>query len=264
MAIWKFPNSAVLIAGAILSLVGPTAIAQEMVTIATEGAYPPFSKTEADGRYTGFEIELGDAICERAQLECTWVKQDFPGMIPGLLARKFDYILSSMSINEERARVGLFSIPYLSDSFRFYGPKGAELSLPEGLEGKRVGVFTGSSGEQFIQAKWGDKVETRGYENIDQVNADLEAGRLDYGFNSVLTVSEFLNSEAGSGYSWFGPDYTDPILGAGVGAMFRQDNGALRDRVNDAIRAVYADGTFDRIAASYFPENVTIRADKLW
>ncbi|MCS0497296.1 transporter substrate-binding domain-containing protein [Ancylobacter sp. MQZ15Z-1] len=240
------------------------AAAPEKVTIATEGAFPPFNQTEADGSFTGFEIDLGNAICKHAGLECTWVKQDFSGMIPALQAKKYDFIFSYMSINDERAKVGLFSIPYITDQFRFYGPKGSAVTLPAGLDGKSVGVLSGSTGERFIKEKWGDKVDVRGYDNLDQVNADLEAGRIDYGFNAQLPVSVFLASPEGAGYAWFGPSYSDPLLGRGAGAMFRKDETALRDKVNDAIRAVYADGTFKEIAARYFKPGVDVSAEPLW
>ena len=236
----------------------------ETVTVATEADYPPFSRTEADGRYSGFEIDLGNAICTKAQLDCKWVKQEFGGMIPGLMAHKFDMIFSSMSITPERAAAGLFSKPYLADQFRFYGPKGQDISFPAGLDGKRVGVFAGSSGEQFIKAKWGDKVETRPYQNIDQVNVDLAAGRIDYGFNGQLPVSAFLKSAAGADSQWYGPSYSDPILGRGAGALMRKDETALAAKINEAITAVYADGIFSELSKRYFGSEIDIKADKLW
>jgi lysine-arginine-ornithine-binding protein len=247
-----------------ITVVGPAAGAADTVTVATEGAYPPFNQTEPDGSFSGFEIELGNEICARAQLDCQWVKQDFSGMIPALQARKFDFIFSAMSINPDRQKVGLFSIPYISDNFRFYGRKGTGVDIPEGLAGKTVGTFTGSSGEAFMQAKWGDLLETRGYENIDQVNADLEAGRIDYGFNSQLVVSTFLATPAGADYEFFGSTFSDPILGLGMGAMMRQDQTELKERLDDAIRAVYADDTFDRLSEKYFGQDVNVRADSLW
>ena len=245
-------------------VLGSSCAFAETVTVATEADYPPFSKTEADGRYTGFEIDLGNAVCAKAKLDCKWVKQEFSGMIPGLMAKKFDMIFSSMSITPERAAAGLFSKPYLADQFRFYGPKGHDIAFPEGLDGKRVGVFAGSSGEQFIKARWGDKVETSPYQNIDQVNADLDAGRIDYGFNGQLPVSTFLKSANGAGDQWYGPSYSDPILGKGAGAMLRKDETALAAKVNEGIAAVYADGTFDKLSQSYFGPQIDIRADKLW
>src|SRR5262245_19386867 len=74
----------------------------EPVKVATEASFPPFSKTEADGSFAGFEIDLGNEVCKRADLDCEWVKQDFDGMIAALLVNKYDMVFSSMSIKPER------------------------------------------------------------------------------------------------------------------------------------------------------------------
>src|SRR5262245_36551061 len=91
-----------------LALLSGSFAERNKVTVATEASFPPFSKTEADGRYTGFEIDLGNAVCAKANLECTWVKQDFDGMIAALLAKKFDFVFSSMTITDERKKVADF------------------------------------------------------------------------------------------------------------------------------------------------------------
>ncbi len=246
-----------------LVALGSVAARAETVTLATEGAYPPFNKTVADCGFSGFEIELGHAICLKAKLDCKWVKHDFSGMIPALLAGKYDMVVSAMSINADREKVALFSIPYLNDGFRFYGPKGAPDAEATALAGKKVGVLTGSTGERFVGTHW-PKAETRGYGDIDQINADLDAGRIDYGFNAQLPVSTFLKGPAGANYAAIGALYTDPVLGRGMGGMFRPDGKALKARFDEAIRAVHADGTFDKLSAKYFGSGVNVRADKLW
>src|SRR4051812_32082862 len=90
---------------ALLAAASLQAVAQEKIKVATEASFPPFSKTEADGSYAGFEIDLGNEVCKRAKLDCEWVKQDFDGMIAALIARKFNMIFSSMSIKPEREKV---------------------------------------------------------------------------------------------------------------------------------------------------------------
>lgn len=254
----------VFIALAILTFGTTQSLAGDKLTVASEASYPPFSKTESDGSITGFEIDLGNAVCERAGITCEWVKQDFDGMIAALLAQKFDFVFSSMSIKPERRKVALFSTPYYNENYRFYGQSASGVMVPDGLKDKRVGVYAGATEEQFVKAKFGELVEIRGYENIDQIHADMEAGRIDYAFNGVLPGYEFMMSDAGNGYEWFGPTYNDPILGEGVGAMFRQGDEALRDRINAAIVEVYKDGTFDKISNKYFPEELSVRADGLW
>lgn len=243
-----------LIALAILATAGISAStaawgAGEKVRVATEASFPPFSKTEADGSFTGFELDLGNAVCERAELDCEWVKQDFDGMIAALLANKFEFVFSSMSITDERKKAVDFSLPYYNTPSKFVAAKDSSLDIsPAGLAGKTVGVYAGSTQDDFLQAEFPD-VTIRGYENIDQIAADLVAGRVDLMFVEALAAEEFLAKEDGQAYAFVGPDYNDPaILGVGAGAMFRQDDDALRERIDAAIRAVYADGTFDQIA----------------
>ena len=242
--------------------IGAAVVRAETLTVATEASFPPFSKTEADGSYTGFEIDLGNAVCERAGLTCKWVKQDFDGMIAALLAEKFDFIFSSMSITPERAKVVDFSLAYYDTPSKFVAGRGMDLDVsPAGLSGKAVGVYGGSVQDEYLQAKFPD-VEIRGYGNVDQISADLVAGRIELMFVEATAAEAFLASDDGGKYAFIGPDYFDPLLGSGAGAMFRQDEDALRERVNEAIRAVYADGTFDKLAAPYF--DISVRADHHW
>jgi len=234
--------------------------AQE-ISVATEGAYPPFNTTEADGTLAGFEIELGNAVCQKADLDCKWVKQDFTGMIPALLAGKFDVVFSAMSITAEREKAAVFSIPYFRDAFRFYGKIDAQDQVDPA--GKRIGVLTGSSGEAFVRRNWPDATVV-GYADTDLVNSDLEAGRIDYGFNTQLPIEMFMKSDEGKGYNFVGPLYTGEELGRGMGAMFRPGADDLKQRFDGAIKAVYEDGTFDRIAEKYFGKEIDVRASDLW
>jgi lysine-arginine-ornithine-binding protein len=234
----------------------------DKVVLASEASFPPFSKTEANGSITGFEIDLGNAVCAAAGLTCEWVAQDFDGIIAALVAEKYDAIFSSMSITAERQASFLFTLPYYNSPTKFFGKKGMTVDVsPAGLKGKRVGVYGGAVQDQYLRAHFPD-VEAVPYEKMDQITADLIAGRLDMGFTEALVASEFLTSDAGAGYEFYGPDYYDPALGEGAGAMLRQGDEALRDKLNEGIRKVYADGTFDTLQAKYF--TVTVRADSLW
>jgi lysine-arginine-ornithine-binding protein len=236
--------------------------AGDKVMLASEASFPPFSKTEADGRITGFEIDLGNAVCAAAGLTCEWVAQDFDGIIAGLVAEKYDAIFSSMSITAERQASFLFTLPYYNSPSKFFGKNGMTVDVSDaGLKGKRVGVYGGSVQDQYLRAHF-PSVEPVPYEKMDQITADLIAGRLDMGFTEALVASEFLATETGAGYDFYGPDYYDPALGEGAGAMLRQGDEALRDKLNEGIRKVYADGTFDTLAGKYF--SVTVRADTLW
>lgn len=234
----------------------------DKVLMASEASFPPFSKTEADGRITGFEIDLGNAVCAAAKLECEWVAQDFDGIIAALVAEKYDVIFSSMSITAERQASFDFTLPYYNSPTKFFGKKGMTVDVSDaGLKGKKVGVYGGAVQDQYLRAHFPGAVAVP-YEKMDQITADLIAGRLDLAFTEALVASEFLASAEGADYAFYGPDFFDPALGEGAGAMLRKGNEALRDKLNEGIRQVYADGTFDKIAAQYF--DVNIRADSLW
>jgi lysine-arginine-ornithine-binding protein len=241
------------------SMVSGVAMA-EPLSVATEASFPPFSKTEADGSYSGFEIDLGNAVCEKAGFECTWVKQDFDGAIAALNAGKFDMIFSSMSIKPERAKVADFSIPYYDTPSSLFAAPGS-IGGAEDLDGKKLGVYGGSTQDSYAQAHF-EGAEIRPYENIDQMSADLKAGRIDAIFVETLAGQEFLKSENGAGYAQIGEPFVGPELGAGAGAMMRKGDERMA-RINDALKALYADGTFDALQTEYFGDT-SVRADHLW
>ncbi|MDP9138267.1 MAG: transporter substrate-binding domain-containing protein [Pseudomonadota bacterium] len=249
-------------AGMVLAL-GAAASAAEKIKVATEASFPPFSKTEADGTYTGFELDLGNEVCKRAGLECEWVKQDFDGMIAALLAKKFDMIFSSMSIKPEREEVADFSIPYLTSKFVFYGKKGVVKNFDSDLKGKKVGVYAGATQDQYVRKYYDGVLEPVGYENADQIHADLVNGRIDLAFGEQLPAKDFMAKPEGADFEVVGPVIEDPaVLGKGVGAMFRKGD-PLKAKVDEAIKQVYADGTFDKLMERWVP-GADIRADKIW
>lgn len=252
-------------AAALAAGLGIHGAAAEPIRVATEASFPPFSKTEADGRITGFEIDLGNAVCERAKLECEWVKQDFDGLIAGLLAGKYNMVFSSMSITEERKKAVDFSLPYYDTPYRFVARKGSGIEISEtGLKGKKVGVYAGATQEKYLKAKYDGIVDIAGYDKIDQINADLMTGRIELAFNEQLAGAEFLQKPEGQDFEFVGPEIRDQsIFGIGVGAVFRKGDQALREKVDAAIRDVYADGTFAKIAGRYFGDT-NIGADGNW
>ena len=146
--------------------------------------YEPFEYKTADGTLTGFEIDLGNAVCERLEIQCTWVEQPWDGMIPALMARKFDAIMSSMAITEERSRQVLFSEPYYTTPSAWITPRGRDIDIADkaSLEGLSVGVQRATLQDRYVTDLYGDVLEVRRYASADDVVADLRAGRLDLTF----------------------------------------------------------------------------------
>ena len=242
---------------AVTAAIGPAAAADEL-RVGVEGAYPPFSWKEADGSLKGFDIDVAHAICEKMGRECTLVEQDWDGMIPALLARKYDAIIASMSITEERKKRVGFTAKYYNTPAMFVTAEGAGLDItPAGLAGKAVGVQRGTTHQCFMEKIYPD-ADLRLYATQEEVFLDLAAGRLDAQFSDSLQADEgFLKTDAGKGYAFAGgPQHDLECHGEGAGIAVRKGEGELLDALNAAIVAIREDGTYKAINDKYFDFDV--------
>ena len=242
-----------IIITAALGLLSST-ISAQAVRIGTEGAYPPFNSIDPNGNLVGFDIDIADALCDAANIQCEFVVQDWDGMIPGLLAKKYDAIIASMSITEERKKKVDFTGKYYNTPAKFVAPVGKNLDVsPEGLSGMSVAVQRATIHENFLRDNFPD-LEIRVYATQDEANADLASGRVDLGHaNSVALMAGFLNTDMGKGFEFVGPDYNAPQWhGVGAGIAVRKGANNLRMRLDAAIDTIRANGTYAKINAKYF------------
>ncbi|MCW8904547.1 ABC transporter substrate-binding protein [Sedimenticola sp.] len=228
------------------------------VRMGTEGAYPPFNLIDKNGELAGFDIEIGNALCEAMKADCEWVTSDWDGIIPALLAKKFDTIIASMSITDERKEKVAFTDKYYTTPVRFARAKGTGFEISEkALEGKIVGVQGSTVAENFLRGRFGDIVEVRAYGTQDEANLDLLSGRVDLLLADSFVLGEFLKSESGQPAEFVGPGFTDKkYLGEGIGIAVRKEDTALVEKLNQAIKQIRADGTYARINAKYFDFDV--------
>jgi len=226
------------------------------VRLGVEAEYKPFTYKAPDGKLIGFEIELGDAICAEMKVKCTWVEQAFDGLIPALNAKKFDAIISSMSITDDRKKSVLFSDKYYKTPSRIVSKAEAKIDgTAATTKGKKIGVLKGSTQEAYAKGaleKVGAVISS--YDNQQQVYLDLKSGRLDATVADSVEVSEgFLKSPDGKGFGFAGPILLDPVyFGAGVGAGIRKGDEDLVSKFNAAVKAVRANGTYKKINDKYF------------
>ena len=143
------------ISAAALALTIGAAQAQEKLRIGTEGAYPPFNELTSDGQLTGFDIDIARALCEEMKAECEFVTQDWDGIIPALQANRFDAIIASMSITEERKQQVDFTDPYYTNSLVFVAPKDSDL-MPETAGDKSIGVQEGTLAALYVEQQYPD------------------------------------------------------------------------------------------------------------
>lgn len=247
----------VILTVATVALAAGTVQAKEWksVRIGVEGAYPPFSYVDPDGRLAGFDIEIAQALCDQMRVKCTMVQQDWDGIIPALLARKYDAIVASMSITEERKKKVAFTNKYYNTPAKFARKKGSGIEISRaGLKGKTVGVQRATIHDNFITGEFGNEVEIKRYATQDEAYLDAVAGRLDLLLaDSVAMKDGFLNTDKGESWEFVGPDYSDPkYFGDGVGVAIRKQDQDLVAQFNKSIRDIRANGTYDRIAKKYF------------
>lgn len=237
-------------------LAGGAAQAKEWtkIRIGVEGAYPPFSSMTEDGELQGFDIDIAQALCEQMNAECTLVSQDWDGIIPALLARKYDAIIASMSITEERKKKVNFTDKYYQTPARFARRKGSGIEVSAAdLKGKKVGVQRATIHDNFLTEVFGE-VEVVRYGSQDEAYLDAVAGRLDLLMaDSVALMDGFLNTEQGGDWEFVGPPYTDvKFFGEGAGIAVRKRDDDLREQLNAAIAAIRANGVYRQINAKYF------------
>ncbi|TEW51707.1 ABC transporter substrate-binding protein [Psychromonas algicola] len=219
-----------------------------------EGAYPPFSQTEADGTVTGFDIDIANALCEELNAKCTLIKQDWDGMIPALLARKFDGIIATMDITEDRLKKVDFTNKYQHIPARFAAKKGAAFEATNAfMKGKKIGVQRATSMDKYVSDNF-PSAEIKRYGTFDEAYLDLKAGRVHYIIADSASISSGLLAKAGGDkFDFVGPKLTDPKwFGHGAGIATRKRDKDLTEQLNKAIAAIRANGTYKKIQDKYF------------
>ena len=229
------------------------ALADLKMGVAAE-PYAPFTSKDASGKWVGWEVDFMNALCADIGEKCSIEEVAWDGIIPALQAKKFDAIMSSMSINVERKKTINFSDMYYNSAPVLMGPKNGDKEIsPDHLKGKSLGVQVST-----IHAAYAKKYfETKGavmktYETQDQVNADLAAGRLDYVIADGVTLEDFLNSDQGGCCEIKGAvPYDVDIFGVGVGLGLRKDDTALQAKLNKGIADLAKAGTFAKITETW-------------
>ena len=254
----------------------------DKIKIGTEGAYPPWNSKDASGNLNGFEVDLANELCKIMKHECTIVEQDWDGMIPALVMRKFDAIMAGMSITDERMKTINFSQGYADEVASLAVMKGSDLegmSTPEGinlnlgggdvdkalktitgaLSGKTVCTQIGTIHQNFLESGDVGKVDLRTYKTQDEVNLDLSNGRCDAALAAAVAFTDYAD-KSGEAVVLVGPTFSGGAFGNGVGVGIRKggddtigkrDAKLLKD-FNKAINKARKDGTISKLAIKWF------------
>ncbi|MDC3014508.1 transporter substrate-binding domain-containing protein [Candidatus Pelagibacter sp.] len=246
----------------------------DKIKIGTEGAYPPWNSKDASGKLIGFEVELAYTLCRYIGQQCEIVEQDWDGMIPALIMRKFDAIMAGMSITAERQKAISFSQGYADEVASLAVMKGSDLEgmdTPEGinltlggsgvkktlktltsaLAGKTVCTQTATIHQNFLESGDVGKINLRTYKTQDEVNLDLASGRCDVALAAAVAFTDYAE-KSGKPVILVGPTFSGGAFGNGVGVGIRKDDTELLKAFNKAIEKARKNGDISRIATKWF------------
>ena len=246
----------------------------DKIRIGTEGAYPPWNSKDASGKLIGFEVELAWTLCRYIGQQCEIVEQDWDGMIPALIMRKFDAIMAGMSITAERQKAISFSQGYADEVASLAVMKGSDLEgmdTPEGinltlggsgvkktlktltgaLAGKTVCTQTATIHQNFLESGDVGKINLRTYKTQDEVNLDLASGRCDVALAAAVAFTDYAE-KSGKPVVLVGPTFSGVAFGNGVGVGIRKDDTELLKAFNKAIEKARKNGDISRIATKWF------------
>jgi len=246
----------------------------DSIRIGTEGAYPPWNAKDESGKLIGFEVELANFLCIYMQADCTIVEQDWDGMIPGLIMRKYDAIMAGMSITDERMKTINFSQGYADEVASLAVMKGSSLegmdtpkainlsigggdvkkalkTLTAALAGKTIGVQTATIRQNFLESGDVGSVKIRTYKTQDEVNLDLAAGRIDAALAAAVAFTDYAE-KSGKSVVLVGPTFSGGAFGNGVGVGIRKDDTDLLKRFNKAIDTARKSGKISELAIKWF------------
>ncbi|WP_210251757.1 transporter substrate-binding domain-containing protein [Agrobacterium sp. MA01] len=239
----------------------------EKLLLGNEGVYPPFSIVASDGSLTGFEPALAREMCKRMNVECDFVVMDFKALIPSILQGKFNILASQLSPTPERLEKLTYALPIVYNPATFVVRKDSNLTFtPEGLAGKslKLGLQRGASSIPYVEKNFSGLFTPVLYDNPDQMQLDLLAGRVDLVFDSKINWTlELINKPEGKDYMLAGGDHWlgDPAIPAnerGYSWAVRKGDEAIAERMNVALKAIIEDCTYTKIRKEYL--DITILA----
>jgi ABC-type amino acid transport substrate-binding protein len=225
------------------------------ITIATEGAYPPFNYLDRKGLPAGFEMDLAQEACMRMKAECEFVTAKWDDLVPGLLDKKFDVVMSSLEVNNERRRrLGLSRRYYLSPG-AFVAARGQPFDGPPTLlRNKKIGVQKDSMHADWLDKSFRRSAQIKRYATVKDALAALARDEIDAVFGDKVQLWLWSKQPEGSCCEVMGQDIKDTqTLGVGVAAGLRREDIKLREAFNRALGEMIGDGTYKKLNDKYFP-----------
>ena len=228
-----------IISTAALALSASMALAADVVRLGTEGAYPPWNFINDAGEVDGFERELGDELCKRAELTCEWVTNEWDSIIPNLVSGNYDAIIAGMSITDERDEVIDFTQNYTQPDPTLY----VALSMDVDVEGGVIAAQTGTIQAAHIAESNATLVE---FATPEETIAAVRNGEAD----AVFADGSFLLPIAEEDETLMVLEQK-VLLGGGVGMGVRESDAELKETLNAAIQSMKDDGSLNALITKW-------------
>lgn len=258
----------------------PAAAEGDVVRIATEGAYAPWNFSGPGGKLDGFEIDLANVLCERMKAKCEIVAQNWDGIIPSLTAHKYDAIMAGMSVTPKRQEVIAFSKPYAAGingiAVLTSGPlaalpgkgetypldtkdkeaKARIADMASLFAGKTIGVQGSTTASAFAEKYLPKTMTVREYKTTEEHDLDLMNGRIDAVLANATVLAAALEKPEMKGAALAGPLFSGGVFGV-IAVGLRKEDGALKQRFDDAIASALKDGTVRTLSMKWFKVDVS-------
>ena len=223
-----------------------------VLRIATEGAYPPFNYLDETGALGGFDVDFTWALCAVMEVRCELVAEPWNTIIDGLVEQRYDAIVASMSVTEERKRQVAFTDKYYSTPMRFVAKRDSFVGTTD-VKGRSVGAQAETTSFDYLKDGYPFGQSLHAFETMEEAYAALLTGEVEAVLTDSLVAWDFLKSEAGQAFSFVGdPIYTDTEIAIAV----RKEDEDLRQSINRAITLLIIDGTYQEINQKYFPFSI--------
>ena len=242
-----------LLAAAATLVFSANALAVDKYKVGIEGAYPPFNNKNASGEVVGFDPDIAMALCAKMKAECEIVTSDWDGIIPALNAKKYDFIVSSLSITEDRKQAVDFTDPYYSNKQQFVAKKGVEFKTDiDSLKSKQLGTQRSTQAATWLEDNVGGDIKL--YDTQENAYLDLSSGRVDGLLADKYAIYGWLKDDpAGKDYEFKGEPINEDDK---VGIALRKGESDLRTKLNLALKEIKEDGTYKKINDKYFPFSI--------
>ena len=242
-----------LLAAAATLVFSANALAVDKYKVGIEGAYPPFNTKDQSGKVVGFDSDIAMALCAKMKAECEVVTSDWDGIIPALNAKKYDFIVSSLSITEDRKQAVDFTDPYYSNKQQFVAKKGGEFKTDiDSLKSKQLGTQRSTQAATWLEDNVGGDIKL--YDTQENAYLDLSSGRVDGLLADKYAIYGWLKDDpAGKDYEFKGEPINEDDK---VGIALRKGESDLRTKLNLALKEIKEDGTYKKINDKYFPFSI--------